>query len=215
MIPQTASLKEGRTMWLASLFPGQRPGCRRSRPARGHLLPRRPRPRYVTRLEALEDRTVPSTFLVENLADDGPGSLRQAVLDANAAKGPDLIAFAAGLSGTIALTSGQLDITDDLTLDGPGAEVLAVSGNDASRVFQIASGLTVAIDDLTITRGRADNGGGIWNQGGNLTLTRVVMSDNQAIATPGNSASGGGVYNFAGTGTVTVTFSTFTGNRVT
>jgi len=40
-------------MGLASLFPGQRPGVRRSRPGRGHFSQRRPRPRYVTRLEAL------------------------------------------------------------------------------------------------------------------------------------------------------------------
>jgi hypothetical protein len=39
---------------------------------------------FVPRLLVLEDRTVPSTFLVSNLADSGDGSLRQAVLDANA-----------------------------------------------------------------------------------------------------------------------------------
>jgi hypothetical protein len=62
-------------------------------------------------VEALEDRTLPSTFTVLNLADSGAGSLRQAVLDADAAPGQNDIVFAAGLSGTITLTSGELDLT--------------------------------------------------------------------------------------------------------
>jgi hypothetical protein len=58
-------------------------------------------------VERLEDRTVPSTFMVHNLADSGLGSLRQAVLDANANPGADLIRFAsAARDGTITLTSG-------------------------------------------------------------------------------------------------------------
>ena len=66
---------------------------------------------FVPRVEALEDRTLPSTFTVLNLADSGTGSLRQAVLDADAAPGQNDIVFAAGLSGTITLTSGELDLT--------------------------------------------------------------------------------------------------------
>src|SRR5262249_14390005 len=78
-------------------------------------------------VERLEDRTVPSTFTVRNLADSGPGSLRQAILDANDRPGADTIRFApAARDGTIALTSGQLSITDDLQIVGPGAERLAV-----------------------------------------------------------------------------------------
>ena len=52
--------------------------------------------------KALEDRTVPSTFTVLNLADSGPAPLRQAILDANANPGADVIDFADGLDGTIA-----------------------------------------------------------------------------------------------------------------
>src|SRR5215510_12805106 len=116
-------------------------------------------------VEPLEDRTVPSTFTVFNLADSGTGSLRQAVLDANANPGADLIRFAPeARDGTIQLTSGQLSITDDLQIDGPGADRLAVSGKDASRVFQISSGVAVSIDGLTVTHGRAvGQGGGILN----------------------------------------------------
>jgi hypothetical protein len=62
-------------------------------------------------------------FTVRNLLDSGPGSLRQAILDANANPGADRIHFTGQARGTIALTSGQLDITDDLQIRGPGAEL--------------------------------------------------------------------------------------------
>jgi hypothetical protein len=60
-------------------------------------------------LEVLEDRSLPSTFMVTNLLDAGAGSLRAAVASGNANPGADMIDFA--VTGTIALTSGQLDIT--------------------------------------------------------------------------------------------------------
>src|SRR5438067_13661342 len=78
-----------------------------------------------------------ATFTVGNTSDSGAGSLRQAILDANGAAGADTILFGSGVTGTITLTSGQLSITGDLTITGPGANRLTVSGNNASRVFQI------------------------------------------------------------------------------
>src|SRR5262249_57454029 len=96
----------------------------------GHL-DRRPCRRAVVprgscrlRLEALEDRTMPRVFTVTNLADSGPGSLRQAVLDANVHPGIDVIDFAPGLQGTITLTGGQLGITGGLFVTGPGDDQL-------------------------------------------------------------------------------------------
>src|SRR5829696_123499 len=65
-------------------------------------------------IEALERRTLFSTFTVLNLADSGEGSLRQAVQGANVLSGADTIDFADGLLGTIALTSGEMSITDGL-----------------------------------------------------------------------------------------------------
>jgi hypothetical protein len=184
------------------------------RGATGRKPARRPggrRRSIVPRLLALEDRTLPSVFPVSNLADSGPGSLRQAVLDANANHGTDRIVFAAGLQGTIALTGGELNLTDDnLTIAGPGAGQIAVSGSDASRVFNIAAGVTAEIDDLTITHGRAGNGGGI-NNAGHLTLVGCTLSANQALGAPGSLARGGGVYN---TGALTALDSTFSGNLV-
>ena len=64
-------------------------------------------------VELLEARAVPATFTVLNLTDSGAGSLRQAILDANAALGADVIAFAPAVHGTLTLTSGELSVTDD------------------------------------------------------------------------------------------------------
>jgi hypothetical protein len=168
-------------------------------------------------IELLEDRTVPSTFMVDNLADSGMGSLRQAVLDANANPGADLIRFApTARDGTIPLTSGQLSITDDLTLDGPGADRLVVSGNDASRAFRIGSGVAVSIDGLTVSHGRAiGQGGGILNAG-TLTLSQAIVSDNHVVGVPGATlgtvvdAFGGGIFN---SGTLTVSHTRFVHNQ--
>src|SRR5262245_39274654 len=86
-------------------------------------------------LEALDSRIVPSTFHVTTLDDTGDGSLRTAVAQANAHAGADAIVFDDGLAGTIALTGGDLDVTDDLKINGPGADRLTVSGGNVSRVF--------------------------------------------------------------------------------
>jgi hypothetical protein len=170
-------------------------------------------------VEALEDRCLPSTFTVLNLNDGGPGSLRQAVAEANALGGADTIEFAPGLKGTVSLTSGELAITDSLTIDGPGAGKLALSGNNSRRVFHVTGSTTaVAIFDLTIADGLATGnvalGGGIRNDGGHLSAVQVMFSDNHANGNGTSSAiaGGGAIANVYG-GTLTITASTFTGNQ--
>src|SRR5206468_1420183 len=114
---------------------------------------RRPDRRVRPQLEALEKRNLLSALTVVNLADSGPGSLRDAVRQANAAAGADMIGFAAGLSGQITLTTGQLEIsgtTGPTTINGPGVNLLAVNGNNSDRVFQVDTGVTAAISGITI-----------------------------------------------------------------
>src|SRR5438128_1956872 len=104
---------------------------RKKRPPRspqGRRPSDRPR-RFHPCLEVLEDRWLPST--VTNLLDAGPGSLRDAIALTPAGETVD---FQTGLAGTITLTTGQLTIDHDLTIAGPGADRITVSGNNASRV---------------------------------------------------------------------------------
>ena len=140
---------------------------RKSRPASRTGRKEVWRNRFVPNLEALGERIVPSTFQVTTLADAGPGSLRAAVAGANAHAGADTIDFQPGLTGTIALTGGQLDLTDDVKINGPGADKLTVSGGNASRVFKVEAGETVEISGLTIAGGSAGTGfgGGMTTSG--------------------------------------------------
>ena len=152
-----------------------------------------------------------ATFTVTNLLDFGTGSLRQAILDANGLGGADEIFFDSGLSGgTINLTSGELLITDDLSINGLGADFLSVDAGGFSRVFNIDDGdnnnlLDVLIDGLRITRGNTSSyGGGILNLE-NLTVTNSTISGNTANR-------GGGIYSHYDD-FLTVTNSTISGNR--
>src|SRR5437660_8807886 len=87
-----------------------------------------------------------ATITVTNTNDNGPGSLRQALAIAN---NGDVI-DATGILGAISLTSGELLVDKSVTINGAGADVLAVDGNMISRVFRIAfSGETVTISGFT------------------------------------------------------------------
>lgn len=72
------------------------------------------------------------TITVTNTNDNGPGSLRQALHDANDG---DTINFA--VTGTITLTSGGLPINKSITISGPGADQLSIDGNQAIVVFGV------------------------------------------------------------------------------
>ena len=107
-----------------------------------------------------------ATLTVTNTADSGPGSLRAAL--ASAVDG-DAINFALMTPATITLTSGKLRVTRNVTITGPGPAALAISGNHAIRVFEIAPNTVVTISGLTITNANELDsspvgGGGIHNE---------------------------------------------------
>lgn len=151
----------------------------------------------------------PRTFTVNNLNDTGAGSLRQAILDANENPGDDTIVFVDGLSETIVLTSGQLEITDSLVIEGSGADVLSVSGNNSSRIFKIISG-TVVINGLTLKDGHdttGNGGGAIITENGTITINACAIINNVS-----DSGGGGGGIRKFGPGVVTIINSLISGN---
>jgi hypothetical protein len=151
---------------------------------------------------------VPSTLTVTNNSDHDPGSLRAEIA---AAKNGDTIGFLPSLNGqTITLTSGELLIKHNLTITGPGAGQLTVSGNHASRVFEVdQTAKQVTLSGMKIINGLvSDSGGGILSFSlGTLTVSGCTLS--------GNSANyGGGIMSFNG-GTLTVSGCTLSGNSAT
>ena len=180
--------------WIRSIF--ARPVTRTIRRA-----PRKTR----LAMEALEDRTVPTTFTVTNTNDSGAGSLRDAVASANANTGPDTIIFDNAVfntAHTITLTSGELDLTDTATttITGPGANLLSISGNNASRVLVVDVNASAAFSGLTVTGGNSTNAAGIYVNGGNLIANSIVISGNHSTDS-GNGGAG------LGTDTAVVTIS--------
>ncbi|MBN1428737.1 MAG: hypothetical protein JXB07_10150 [Anaerolineae bacterium] len=137
---------------------------------------------------------------------DGDCSLRDAV---EVAGSGDTITFS--VKGTIALTGGEISIDKNLSIAGPGAKRLAISGGNADRVFNISSG-SVVISGLTIRDGRtADrgSGGGILNDG-TLNLANVVVTANVAYTSNAlYGGFGGGILNH---GTLTISNSKISGN---
>ncbi len=152
-----------------------------------------------------------ATFTVNTLADNesngcltGNCTLREAVNDAGNSFGSDTINFQSGLNGTIVLSGTAITINSDVTINGPGARILRVSGNNASRVFVVNPALfgsaTVNMSGLTVTGGNAQpillggtligDGGGIINTGGaTLNLTEMNISGNSATSLGGGIAT--------------------------
>lgn len=134
-----------------------------------------------------------NSILVSTTADSGAGSLRAAIASAQAG---DTIRFAANLKGsTITLTSGQLEITKTVTIDGSSAKGITLSGNNASRVIKTGDGTNVTLKHLTIANGRLtgtedETGAGAGIRTGmdsSLTLIKSQVKNNTA-------SYGGGIY---------------------
>ncbi len=186
-----------------------------------------------------------ATITVQSTADGAanplncPGAscrLRDAIAAANPAGG-DIIDFSLTLPAIITLISDELSITKTLTINGPGAPaLLTISGNNATRVISVTSGITLNLSNVTIANGKAvdsgggkavDSGGGIYNAG-TLTISNTAFYSNSAgfyggglfnngTLTMSNStvysnsaSSGSGLYNSVGT--LTMTDSALAGN---
>jgi hypothetical protein len=166
----------------------------------------------------MEGRVMLSTLTVTNTLDSGKGSLRYEI--AHASKNSTIV-FAPSLDGqTITLTSGELDITTGLTIQGPGAGQLTISGGKNSRVFEVNASAPVVLSGLTVSGGTGvaralfgnpydGDGGGILNLS-TLTLSGCVVSGNSVGEVTGAPLFGGGIYN---AGTLTLTGCTVSNNN--
>jgi hypothetical protein len=185
-------------------------------------------------LEVLEPRALLSTYLVDRLTDSGDGSgltgdLRYAITQA---VDGDTINF--GVTGTINLTSALPDLTHNISINGPGANLLTVWGGGYDsyfrygsffRIFTVPAGATVSISGLTISGGAASDFGGGINNAGTLTLSNSTVTGNIADPACWHIASGcpwddlatygGGIFNGNATGTaiLTINNSTISNNQ--
>jgi hypothetical protein len=150
-------------------------------------------------------------LMVSNTNGRGPGSLRQAIIDANHNGGDNTIDFTARFNTpqTISLGGIELFIKDRglLTINGPAAGVTVVGGG--GRVFELAGYASAVISNFTITGCyEKNNGGGVLNKG-NLTLNSCKITNDTAHLS--GRAYGGGIYN---SGTVTLNNCVFRNDTV-
>lgn len=160
-----------------------------------------------------------AVFTVNTIADTDDGlcnidcTLREAINAANTNGGHDTIQFDLPNNSTIVLGGTQLPvITDSLYIDGNTAVSLTISGNNASRIFEIGTGTAVSLTRLTISNGLVTsthpirNGGGIYvNPFANVTINNSTIANNTAMN------NGGGL--FSQRGNVTINNNTIQNNR--
>ena len=188
--------------------------------------PRRRGMRFLPSVLALEERALLSTVTVTNTNDSGPGSLRDAI---NNAVSGEVINFAPSAYGTIHLTSGPLAINFiNLTIQGPGADKLTISGGGNFTDIQFHSAFppsnpappgftpnTLSISGVTIADGNAGGGfgsfgdGGAIDNNGALVLSNDVLENNQAP-----DGIGGAIYSCCGTDSMKIDHVLFSGNSV-
>jgi Bacterial Ig domain/Calx-beta domain/Bacterial cadherin-like domain len=143
--------------------------------------------------------------IVTSTADSGAGTLRDAL--ANVCDG-DTIAFNLGGAGphTITLTTGELQVDQNVTINNNSGESITVSGNNLSRVFNINAGKSASLIGLTISGGNSGNDGGAIINDGALTIVNSTLSGNA-------TASDGGAISTTATGTsLTLINTTISGN---
>ncbi len=159
-----------------------------------------------------------TTFPVSNTNDAGAGSLRQAILDANANPGADIV-DATGVTGTIILTTGQIAISESLTINGPGMNLLTINQTTDARIFSTGSGaVTFLLQDLTLnftgpgTTPYSGGGGAIVAGGAGASTTLINVTISNFKYQIGN---GGAISQSSGLNThsLTITNCIFTDNK--
>ena len=146
-------------------------------------------------LTYLEERITPATITVSSNADAGAGTLRQAIIDANASAGDDTINF--GITGTITLASSLPAIVTattagTLSVTGPGSTLLTISGNNKNiQVFNISSGANLSFSGITISGANTSFRGTIENSG-TLSISDSTLSGNAS------TSRGGAIFNANG-----------------
>ena len=148
---------------------------------------------------------------VTNLNDAGPGSLRQAVANANGSGSfPAIVQFQSGLTGTITLTTGEIPITQSVNVEGPGADKITVSASGTSRIFNAlyaGTALPVTISGLTLQNGySATTGGAVIVSAPQFAMNNCVIQSSVA------DTQGAGLYVFNNTN-VTLSGDTFSNNQ--
>jgi CSLREA domain-containing protein len=145
----------------------------------------------------------------------GQCTLRAAVQEANALPGADTITVPAGTytlsiagAGENAAATGDLDVTQDVSITGAGMGVTIVDANNLDRAFHVVSG-TLQLSDLTVQHGLANPGGGVLVNS-QATITRVSFNNNQSTSTAADG-TGGGVFVDLGA-SATITLSQFANN---
>ncbi len=120
--------------------------------------------------------------LVLNTNDSGAGSLRDII--ACVGDGATITIDASLTGQTITLTTGEININKNLTINGPGMLNLTISGNDASRIFHLQPAKTLMLSGMALTHGAAvTNGGAIWVEG-MLNLQNIILQLNTENGTP-------------------------------
>lgn len=127
-----------------------------------------------------------ATFTVTTTNDGGGGSLRDMITAANAAAGADVIDFAAGLTGVIALGADLPTITDELTITGPGPRDMTISGGNARRILN--SNATLTLTGLRLANGFTDRGAGVqFNAANGLLKVRDCHFDQNTVTNEGGA----------------------------
>jgi len=199
------------------------------------------------RFESLEQRRMMATFTVTKLTDavvtaggQAPGTLRQAIFDANATPGvADVIVFSPALTGSVALTNfgGQAEgasalvVSSPITIRGNANGITIARGAAAPemRLFHVTAGGNLSLESINVTGGVArgeagdpgenggeGHGGAVYNEG-TLVIVGSTLYNNLAIGGAAGAGGnpgpgrGGAIYN--ADGVFTIRNSTLSGNQ--